>query len=139
MDKERIVNLSKSRGHHSIIGARYQSWNSYTGQLFAKSGNRKEFDVVDFVFNLDDNECYSKTDEIEDMTSPRAGYFCRELDYTIFRFPKDKMRTMEIMFDTIESVLPELYKGKDSLSVPKLIIEYCEVDTLKCCYTWQLN
>jgi hypothetical protein len=69
----------------------------------------------------------------------RAGYFGRDLDYTIYRFPRSKIITCNIMFNTIESVLPDLYGSKSKLCLPLLVIESFENNELNCCYTWQLK
>ena len=129
-------NMIQKYGFRSFIDVKYQSWGSFTGQLFDNDLIRREFDKVEFHFDMESNNQHSCVVK-EDRDSLEAAYFGRPIEVTFFHFPVTEK--LEDRLQLISGVLDELFKEKQKYSRPQLLIESLTEKTIFAYYIWQYS
>ena len=127
-------------GFRSMIDARYQSWSSFTYQLFANEKIRGEFDEIEFNFNdqnLTNGDFVIK--QFVDKESLTSAYFGRPIDQTIISFTivsglKNQLNHIKQLEKTIFSKI-----GKNKLSEPIIVIKKVEDFKIEAYYLWQYS
>ena len=134
--------LIESFGFRSMIYAKYQSWGSFTMQLFSNDELRGEFDTLEFNFDTDfaieDDIKFTKEDYSDDM-SLDAAYFGRAIDHTIFHFPK--ITTLEKQLAHIKDMITPFFDetDKNKISQPVIIIHEISDTKINAYYIWQFK
>ncbi|CAH6419375.1 Hypothetical protein HVR_LOCUS580 [uncultured virus] len=127
--------LLKSFGFRSIINSKTQTWGSFTSVLFSGDDSRGEFDVLEFVFDLDTDNPIQEDEEDDDSLD--SAYFGRPIDHTTFHLIKTPK--LEDKLQCIKNMLPSFFSrtGKNKLSEPILIISNIDDNTIDAYYIWQ--
>lgn len=106
-------------GFRSIINRKLQSWNGFTALLFSDNGEREEFDIVNFKFDLVDGSKSTST-QFKDKNSLESAYFGRSIERTIFRFPKPTL--LQGKLEMIKDQLHEFFTRTKKIYYPILYL-----------------